>query len=110
MLCPAERQSWQGCLLTFTCGSCLQILTKALTAAVLNGIGDLIAQFAVEKKDKLDLGRFIRFTGLVGGLGGRENVVLGEVYVANADANLKKFLLYCLCGLITSSLKPRRRR
>lgn len=42
----------------------MQILTKSITAAVLNSIGDLIAQFAVEKKDKLDVGRFIRFAGL----------------------------------------------
>lgn len=43
----------------------MQILTKSLTAAVLNAIGDLIAQFYVEKKDKLDVGRLIRFAGLV---------------------------------------------
>ncbi len=43
----------------------LQILTKSLTAAVLNAIGDLIAQLAVEKKEKLDWARFIRFAGLV---------------------------------------------
>jgi hypothetical protein len=42
-----------------------QILTKSITAAVLNAIGDLIAQFAVEKKDKLDVGRFVRFAALV---------------------------------------------
>jgi hypothetical protein len=40
------------------------ILTKSITAAVLNAIGDLIAQFAVEKKDKLDVGRFVRFAAL----------------------------------------------
>jgi hypothetical protein len=46
---------------------CAQILTKSITAAVLNAIGDLIAQFAVEKKDKLDVGRFVRFAALVSG-------------------------------------------
>lgn len=43
----------------------IQLLTKALTAGILNALGDGVAQKFVEKNDKLDLKRLSIFAFLV---------------------------------------------
>jgi hypothetical protein len=42
------------------------MLTRAVTCAILNGIGDIISQIFLEEQ-KLDWKRLATFTGLVGG-------------------------------------------
>jgi len=43
----------------------VQVLTKAWSAALLNAIGDILAQKVVDKNDKLDMKRLGIFTFLV---------------------------------------------
>ena len=43
----------------------MQVLTKAWSAALLNAIGDILAQKVVDKNDKLDMKRLGIFTFLV---------------------------------------------
>ena len=45
--------------------SFLQLFTKAWTAGLLNGLGDLVSQKLVEKNDDLDFKRLGIFTLLV---------------------------------------------
>jgi hypothetical protein len=42
-----------------------QVFTKAWSAALLNALGDVLAQLVVDKKDKLDYKRLGIFTILV---------------------------------------------
>ncbi len=42
-----------------------QVLTKAWTAALLNAVGDILAQTAVERNERLDLKRLGIFSFLV---------------------------------------------
>lgn len=42
-----------------------QVFTKAWSAALLNALGDILAQLVVDKKDKLDWKRLGIFTFLV---------------------------------------------
>ena len=43
----------------------LQVLTKAWTAALLNAVGDILAQKVIEKEEHLDLKRLCIFSFLV---------------------------------------------
>jgi hypothetical protein len=43
----------------------MQVFTKAWSAALLNALGDILAQKVVDKNDKLDLKRLGIFTFLV---------------------------------------------
>ncbi len=45
----------------------MQLITKAVSAAVLNGLGDIIAQLGFEKGHDFDWRRLGVFTLLVGG-------------------------------------------
>ncbi len=52
-----------------------QVLTKAWTAALLNAVGDILAQVAVERNERLDLKRLGTFSFLVRRPGDRRRAV-----------------------------------
>ena len=49
----------------FVCAVMAQVLTKAWSAALLNALGDILAQKVVDKNEKLDMKRLGIFTFLV---------------------------------------------
>ena len=55
MIFEALLESWPA----------LQVFTKAWSAALLNAVGDILAQLVVDKNDRLDLKRLGIFTFLV---------------------------------------------
>lgn len=72
--------------------SCLQLFTKAWTAGLLNGLGDLVSQKFVEKTDNLDFKRLGIFTLLVS-----HPSVLTSLCCASQSACLTRELVKTYC-------------